>query len=111
MLSRRVKAILEDWESEIFISIASIWEIQNKEIAKNITLIGKDYFDHFQRAEYKTLNVKHEHIKALRDISYFYDHKDPFDRMLIAQSYYENLPIITSDEKFTQYKDIKVIVN
>jgi PIN domain nuclease of toxin-antitoxin system len=47
------------------------------------------------------LNLELEHLKI--NASLPFHHRDPFDRIIIAQSMAENLPIITSDSIFSQY--------
>ena len=47
------------------------------------------------------LPVKLDHIYALKHLSYY--HKDPFDRLLIAQAKLESMVLVTADEKIRQY--------
>ena len=47
-------------------------------------------------------------IDGIRSLPTFKDHGDPFDRLIISQAMDMNLPVITSDEKFTRY-NIKVV--
>jgi len=54
------------------------------------------------------LPVKFSHIEALYSIQ-AYDHRDPFDRMLIAQALAEDIAIVSSDQRFPEYKGLKVI--
>lgn len=90
--------------NQLLLSIASIWEMQIK-----IT-IGKLHFDESlsdivisQRDinDVQILPVELEHIWQLDNLALH--HKDPFDRMLIAQSITENLPIMSIDSVFAQY--------
>jgi len=51
--------------------------------------------------EFPVLSVKIEHIRVLAELPPF--HKDPFDRMLIAQAKSENIKLLTDDKKITAY--------
>lgn len=54
----------------------------------------------------KRLEIQPEHCRRLQSLPL--EHKDPFDRMLIAQAQVEGLPILTADERFKNY-DVKVV--
>lgn len=97
----------------VHVSILSLWEIQIKQTSKNVKMVHDALLDpdYIAQQGFQLIPLKPEHIFGYGNLQYFYDHRDPFDRMLIAQAIHENLPIITSDEKFAQYKDVKVIVN
>ena len=49
------------------------------------------------------------HVREFAQLPYNLNHKDPFDRMLIAQALAEELPIVTSDARFTEYKRLRVL--
>jgi PIN domain nuclease of toxin-antitoxin system len=70
----------------------------NIPIEKLIQLIQKDGFT--------ILNLKDEHIHAYDSIPLLADHRDPFDRLLLATSLFEQIPIISADEKFKMYSSI-----
>jgi PIN domain nuclease of toxin-antitoxin system len=104
--------IIDNMANEIFVSAVSIWEIA---IKKNL---GKlEYPDSFLRMEYdlianlfELLPLKFSHNELFSKLPQH--HKDPFDRMLIAQAMAEDLTIITQDDKFRAYEpDVKIIWN
>jgi len=95
--------------SETFLSAASIWEALIKVQAKKLTLPSPagEYLTSKMRANgVSVLPIKLEHV--LRVESLKVHHRDPFDRMLIAQSLEEGWPIITADPVFRDYT-IRVI--
>ena len=103
-LSSTVINLINNDYNRLLLSIASIWEMQIK-----IT-IGKLYFDKSlsdivgsQRNinDVQILPVELEHIWQLDNLPLH--HKDPFDRMLIAQAISENIPILSIDSVFYQY--------
>ena len=56
---------------------------------------------HMLRNNFETLPIIDEHIAGLIDMPYH--HKDPFDRMLISQANYENIPIVSADVQLDSY--------
>jgi PIN domain nuclease of toxin-antitoxin system len=99
-LSRKAKELIEDSETVVFVSAASGWELAIK------TQIGK-----FKSAElvlglereiekegFIELPISMEH--ALVAGSLGSPHKDPFDRLLIAQAQIEEVPIVSNDKVF-----------
>ncbi len=105
-LSSTAKNIMET--KRCFFSFASLWEIAikqakgtlqfNIDIPKLKTVLEDEEFIYLPPTEFDA-----EAIKALSDI-----HKDPFDRLLIAQAIENNLTIVTTDSKIPQY-NVKTI--
>lgn len=105
-LSSTAKNIMET--KRCFFSFASLWEIAikqakgtlqfNIDIPKLKTVLEDEEFIYLLPTEFDA-----EAIKALPDI-----HKDPFDRLLIAQAIENNLTIVTTDSKIPQY-NVKTI--
>ncbi len=103
-LSAQAKKLFESPESERFLSMASIWEIAVK------TNLGKLSFDkpleQFLPEQIvlnyiRLLDVSLSH--ALRIANLPLHHRDPFDRMIVAQSLTENLPILSNDNALDAY--------
>ena len=91
--------MIENPENTKYISIASIWEIAIK------TNIGKLEIsiplNNFVPAEIEIIPPKINHLTRYQQLPLH--HKDPFDRILIAQSLEENFTIMTADERFSLY--------
>jgi PIN domain nuclease of toxin-antitoxin system len=85
---------------EIYVSSVSIWEITIKR-AKGALKITPDYRRHIDGARFLELSVTFDHAQAIEHLPPI--HKDPFDRLLIAQAQCENLTIITSDAHMLRY--------
>jgi len=103
-LSRAALAALEDENNRLFLSDVSIWEMQIKvQLGKmKLKLPLKDLIDSQQRDnEVEILPITTEHILALDNLPFH--HKDPFDRLLIAQSVVEGFTIVTVDSEFPVY--------
>ncbi|MGQ0657252.1 MAG: type II toxin-antitoxin system VapC family toxin [Chromatiales bacterium] len=103
-LSRRARTVIKDRESIILVSSASAWEIATKHrlgklpeageaVSRLPALINQSRFD--------TLPITLEHALAAGMLPTH--HRDPFDRMLIAQAQIEELPIVTNDRVFKNY--------
>ena len=86
-------------------SLASIWELAiEANLGKDLvlTLPFSDSVDEVLNVDrMQLLNIIVAHLKRLADLTLF--RRDPFDRLLIAQSLVEDLPIITSDRTFDAY--------
>lgn len=97
-----------DTENRVFISIASLWEIAIKISLGKLSI--KEGFnkisDFIFNNDMEILPVKFEHLQTLLKLKYF--HRDPFDRILIAQGITENILIATDDKNFKKYS-VKII--
>jgi PIN domain nuclease of toxin-antitoxin system len=108
-LSSVVLELLKDKENIIYLSLVSLWEIQIK------LQIGKLKFDlslaekvsNQQRTNnIQLLPITKEHIFALDDLPLH--HRDPFDRLLIAQATIEKVALLSKDSVFEDY-DVPLI--
>jgi PIN domain nuclease of toxin-antitoxin system len=103
-LSPRARKLIENGRNEILISAASGWEIATKvRLGKLPT--GADLVDELERYLAQlgcdALPISLDH--AVRAGSLPGEHRDPFDRMLIAQAQMENLRIVSNDRIFDAY--------
>jgi PIN domain nuclease of toxin-antitoxin system len=103
-LSPAAKAACEDPANELILSVASAWEMQLKimlgklALRKPLRSVIEDWID--QNA-ILILPVQLEHVFRLDTLSSH--HKDPFDRLLIAQAIADGLTIVTHDRVFALY--------
>ena len=104
-LPRKIRDILSDPEQVIFVSAASIWEISIKKSIGKLEL-PEDFFITFTDLRFQQLDVAFPHAKAVRSLPDI--HKDPFDRMLIAQAIVEKMTLITIDKDMLCY-DVAVL--
>jgi PIN domain nuclease of toxin-antitoxin system len=105
-LNVKTKELLTNIDNIIFVSIASLWELQIKKSLNKITL-PDNFTSQLQENGYELLNITHEHISKLDTIPMI--HRDPFDRMLISQCIYENIPLVTKDTEIIKY-NIQTII-
>ncbi len=99
-LSNQIREVITNPENLIFVSAISAWEISIKQsLGKLIAPTNLEEALRFSRLEVLAMTLAHG-IKVA-DLPMY--HKDPFDRMLIAQALVEDLTIITVDQKFKFY--------
>lgn len=96
-----VLEILKDPHNQIYVSIASGWEISIKNRSGKLPL--KTTLENcFSLSEFEILSINLNHVLKLNKLPNL--HKDPFDRIIISQAIAENLILITSDKKIFRYK-------
>jgi PIN domain nuclease of toxin-antitoxin system len=103
-LSVRARTLIESFSTEVFVSAASAWEIATKvRIGKlpQAAVFSAEMPRRVEMLGFSPLAVTLEH--ALRAGQLPGPHKDPFDRMLIAQAQAENLPLISNERVFDAY--------
>lgn len=108
--------LLEDLNSRIYVSLASVWEVAVKSIKSpdKIPVNENEFVNNCMKMEFEFLPIKTSHIKNLRNLKFKDEsiiHKDPFDKMLISQSICENLTFCTRDSVLLNYdvQNIKIV--
>ena len=103
-LSPAALSALEDEANELLLSVASVWEMQIKiQLGKlKLSLPLKELVKNQQETNDLTVSpLALTHVLALDALPFH--HKDPFDRLLIAQSISEGLIVVTADSQFSAY--------
>jgi PIN domain nuclease of toxin-antitoxin system len=108
-LSKRALEALASLDSEVFVSAASAWEISTKyrlgKLPEAESLSG-NLKRIVEQVGFHELPVSIEH--AERAGSMAGEHRDPFDRMLIAQAHTENLQIVSNERLFDSYGILRI---
>ena len=99
-LSPTAREALADPANEPLVSAASVWEIAIKRSLGKLTA-PEDLPERISDEGFSWLAISPAHAWQVRDLPNH--HRDPFDRMLIAQALTEHVPVITTDSRFTQY--------
>lgn len=103
-LSTCARRLIEDGANEILVSAVSAWEIAAKvrlgKLPTGEELLG-DFSFYLGQLGVDPLPISIEH--ALRAGRLPGEHRDPFDRMLIAQAQAEDIPIVSNDRVFDEY--------
>ncbi|WP_107671301.1 type II toxin-antitoxin system VapC family toxin [Cyanothece sp. BG0011] len=103
-LSQNARVLIEDQSNERFLSIASLWEIAIKVSIGKLKLqlsISDLVRDQVYDNDIKLLGISPQHLDTLKQLDF--NHKDPFDRLIIAQAITENLTILSVDSVFDNY--------
>jgi PIN domain nuclease of toxin-antitoxin system len=105
-LSKEVFNIISDGSNQIYISSATIWEIAIKEALGKLE-IDADLDHAIEENGFIELKVSAICANATKKLEQI--HRDPFDRMLIAQAIERDMTLITVDGYIVQYNDVKVL--
>ena len=87
---------------EVRLSVASVWEMSIKSALGKLSLPkGADILRELEYDGFAPLGVEFEHAVRVADLPAL--HRDPFDRMLVAQAILEGLTLVTADPELTRY--------
>lgn len=104
-LSDKAKELILDIENELFLSVASIWEMSIKASLGKLILqqpIAQIISEQVQSNGLQLINIETAHALAVASLPWH--HRDPFDRLIIAQSQLENLTILGCDSVMDAYE-------
>lgn len=102
-LPRFSKNAITDLKNTCFISVASLWEISIKYSLDRLSIISslEKLFEEIFESDFTMLSISNDHLLHVSKLPFH--HKDPFDRLIIAQPHKENLTLISKDSKFKNY--------
>jgi PIN domain nuclease of toxin-antitoxin system len=103
-LSISAKRHIVDLNNQVFVSVVSLWEIAIK-VSIGKLILSRPFTElipeQLEITEIEQLPVKVEHLSLLTTLPFH--HRDPFDRLIIAQSLVEKLSIVSRDPVFHRY--------
>jgi len=106
-LNPKVYALIKNPEQQILVSVVSLFEIAIKqkigklpEFDVPISVLSEV----ISRDGFSLLGIDAAHIARYGDIPLLPQHRDPFDRLLLATALHENIPIISADQNFALYQ-------
>lgn len=108
-ISTRAKRAISRSTSDLFVSVVSVWEIVIKHQAGKLNLQCEleEVLDQIlYGSHWAMLSMSAEHLAPVAALPML--HKDPFDRLLIAQARHEGMTIVTADETIPKY-DVRTI--
>jgi PIN domain nuclease of toxin-antitoxin system len=103
-LTGKVKKILGNIENECFLSLASSWEMAIKSsIGKlKLTLPIREYVpQHMAANDFKQLSISFRHVARVESLKWH--HRDPFDRLIVAQAIEEKMVLVSADPHLDLY--------
>lgn len=105
-------AMIADTANTVFVSTASIWEIAIKHpLGKRQgapPFSATEAIGHFANAGFTMLDITSAHAAAVEALALL--HRDPFDRLLVAQALTEPMRLLTADARVARYGDIAILV-
>lgn len=102
-LSAAARGLIEDTNNEVWVSVASLWEIAIKHALgrHRMPVSGREAADWFEMSGYRFLAVDPAHAIGVADLPWL--HADPFDRLLVSQSMLEPMRLLSGDAKVQAY--------
>ncbi len=102
-LPKNIRTLLEDMDNELLFSVASLWEVAiksglgRKDFRVEARLLRRGLLDN----GYSELPIVSDHVVDIESLPSI--HKDPFDRILVAQAAVEGITLLTNDPVVAQY--------
>jgi len=103
------RELIDDEQNELLLSAASVWEIAIKVGAGRLRLpepVTRYVPSRMQSSGVSALTVSHAHAAGVAALPSH--HKDPFDRLLVAQALVESVPILSSDAQLDAYDSERI---
>jgi PIN domain nuclease of toxin-antitoxin system len=103
-LSARAKSCIANPDNEILVSAVVAWELAIKAGQGGIKLalpVGRYVTSHIETNGFRLLDIELDDIAAIETLPLH--HRDPFDRLLVAQAKNRKLPVVSSDRVFSEY--------
>jgi PIN domain nuclease of toxin-antitoxin system len=104
LLSRPARSFIAETKNSAIVSAASAWEIATKVRLGKLSSaeeLTADFVGYLEREGFELLPISADH--AIRAGLLPGPHKDPFDRMLVAQAQAEGMPVVSNDQVFDAY--------
>ncbi len=100
-LPQNAKELIVNGNNDIYFSTASIWELMIKKNINKLDIDIKNFVNDLYEMNIFELSISIDHVLKLEDLANH--HKDPFDRILVAQALAEPIKLITHDNILQQY--------
>ena len=94
----------------MLVSRVTLWEVVLKSAVGKIGIEPGPFSTEVERLGFTWLNIANDHILNVLELPQFPDHKDPFDRLLIAQAQVESVVFLTADRSLARYGDVVRVV-
>jgi PIN domain nuclease of toxin-antitoxin system len=109
LLSKTARAAIEDADNTCYVSMASFWEMSIKINLGKLSVNGltlSEFMNEVAENDFKTLDIQRAHIfeNALLPLH----HRDPFDRLIVAQAITEDMHIVSNDDAFDAYSITRI---
>ncbi len=103
-------SLISNNSDPVFVSRVSLWELAIKASIGKLRIDLELFAEQINTIGFTWLPLENKHILKVATLPLFHDHKDPFDRLLVAQSMSDSLILVTTDTKLERYgKTIRVL--
>jgi PIN domain nuclease of toxin-antitoxin system len=107
VLPARARDLIRDPENNVFVSAVSLWEIRLKHSLDKLR-VPPDFRDRLGAEPFDVLSLTETHTEGIANLPWH--HRDPFDRMLVAQAKAEGMFLLTADTVVAKYGDFVLLV-
>lgn len=108
-IERRARAEVRDATGSIWVSRGSLWEVAIKAAARKLPVDVPVFAAQVEDFGFRWLDIKNQHLLDVAAMPAG-AHKDPFDRLLVAQARVEGLTLLTADQNLQHYGDFVRLV-
>lgn len=102
-LPAAARAILEDHETRAHVSLVSLWEMAVKRSLGKLRVDLDAFSAQLDATGFQRLGITERHVLHVAQLPDAADHRDPFDRLLVAQSVVEPMTLLTADRRLARY--------
>ena len=106
-LKPQARELIADPSNTIFLSSVTLWEIWLKQSIGKLTL-PLDFEHRLVKEQFESLPLAAAHTKLVSSLPW--NHRDPFDRMLVAQAMAAGIKLLTVDETIASYGDMTLLI-
>lgn len=106
-LSNQARALIADPANTIFVSAVSLWEIWLKASIGKLR-IAPEFEERLSTESFESLPLTAKHVRQIASLAWH--HRDPFDRMLVAQALADNMTLLSADRAIALYGDFVRLV-
>jgi len=109
-LERGARQFLESADDQVLVSRASLWELAIKVAVGKLPVNLRLFATQVEEFGFSWLEITSAHLFKVAELPALPNHKDPFDRLLVAQARTEPLILLTADARLGQYGDLVRVV-
>jgi PIN domain nuclease of toxin-antitoxin system len=104
--------LIQDSQNEVLLSHTSLFEIAIKLKIGKLTIDRglEGLISDCKKEDIMLMPITSKHILAYHKIPFYEDHRDPFDRLILATALAENIPVLSADEKFLRYRELVEVI-
>ena len=110
-LPNNIKKMISDPQNDVFVSMASLWEIsiKNSKRPETMPYSVEEICSVLNKTDYSLLPIHYDHFFSLKDMINQQVHSDPFDHLLLNTAKIEGFYLVTCDKNIQMYKGISII--